>query len=322
MAYIGRDWDNTGTEVTKEDFKRMDAGIKANDEAITEQANQINVLYTKFLGDGIDLNTLITEQQGWVSNAVNSPFPNAEIRVKHINDYWILQEVTALELDGKPKKYNRFRMNNVWQDWQQIATTEQISVLNTRTLAPVLSNLIPDALYIGDEWTGICCVRSSEGTINMPPNCIIGIRYMRKLNEDNVAVYVDNTQNGDKWINTWNGSTWLGWQQIATTTKTSFLCTASSGYTIMSQNCYTKNDEFYINMRVKKTDGSAFNGELVVATKPFSTVSVDVGSAMGSVSSGSWTLPVNCFSVTGNSIVISTSQTTIQEIYLKIKGSV
>lgn len=44
MAYTGRDWDNTGTKVTKEDFKRMEKGIKANDSAITEQANQINAL--------------------------------------------------------------------------------------------------------------------------------------------------------------------------------------------------------------------------------------------------------------------------------------
>lgn len=44
MAYTDRDWDNTGTKVTKEDFKRMETGIKTNDAAITEQANQINVL--------------------------------------------------------------------------------------------------------------------------------------------------------------------------------------------------------------------------------------------------------------------------------------
>ena len=124
MAYIGRDWDNTGTKVTKEDFKRMETGIKNND-------NQINVL-------------------------------------------------------------------------------------NNRTLAPALSNVIPDALYIGDEWTGICCVRTDYGTVNAPPNCLIGVRTMKKLNSDNVIVYVDNTQNGESWKNTWNGTEWEGWQQIAT----------------------------------------------------------------------------------------------------------
>lgn len=44
MAYPDRDWDNTGTKVTKKDFKRIEKGIKANDTAITEQAKQINVL--------------------------------------------------------------------------------------------------------------------------------------------------------------------------------------------------------------------------------------------------------------------------------------
>ena len=139
MAYTGRDWDNTGTKVTKEDFKRMEAGIKNNDKAITEQATKI-------------------------------------------------------------KEHD-----------------DQINVLNNRTLAPALSNVIPDALYIGDEWTGISCVRTDHGTVNAPPNCLIGVRTMKKLNDDNVIVNIENTQNGEKWTNTWNGSTWLGWQQIATT---------------------------------------------------------------------------------------------------------
>lgn len=52
MAYTGRDWDNTGTKVTKEDFKRMETGIKNND-------NQINVLNSMF--EEIP----ITLQNGW-----------------------------------------------------------------------------------------------------------------------------------------------------------------------------------------------------------------------------------------------------------------
>lgn len=36
MAYLKRDWDNTDTKVTKDDFKRMENGIETNDLAVTE----------------------------------------------------------------------------------------------------------------------------------------------------------------------------------------------------------------------------------------------------------------------------------------------
>ena len=44
MSYTMRDWDNTGNEVTKDDFKRIEQGIAANDTAITANAEQINIL--------------------------------------------------------------------------------------------------------------------------------------------------------------------------------------------------------------------------------------------------------------------------------------
>lgn len=39
MAYQGRDWDNTGNDVTKEDFKRIENGIETNDLEIAKQKN-------------------------------------------------------------------------------------------------------------------------------------------------------------------------------------------------------------------------------------------------------------------------------------------
>lgn len=44
MSYTKRDWDNTGNEVTKADFIRIEDGIKNNDTVITEHENKINVL--------------------------------------------------------------------------------------------------------------------------------------------------------------------------------------------------------------------------------------------------------------------------------------
>lgn len=69
MAYTGRDWDNTGTKVTKEDFKRMETGIKSNDTAIAEQAikiedntNGINKLSNKLNVQKITYSNLLN---GW-----------------------------------------------------------------------------------------------------------------------------------------------------------------------------------------------------------------------------------------------------------------
>ncbi|WP_410495008.1 hypothetical protein QTL86_12720 [Cellulosilyticum sp. ST5] len=39
MAYQERDWDNTSNDVTKEDFKRIETGVKNNDLEITKQKN-------------------------------------------------------------------------------------------------------------------------------------------------------------------------------------------------------------------------------------------------------------------------------------------
>ena len=43
-----RDWDNTGNEVTKDDFKRIEQGIAANDTAITENTSQVSKLRGEF----------------------------------------------------------------------------------------------------------------------------------------------------------------------------------------------------------------------------------------------------------------------------------
>lgn len=49
-----------------------------------------------------------------------------------------------------------------------------------------------------------------------------------------------------------------GWEQIATTTKTSFLCTAKPGCAITNQDCYVLNGIAYINIDVVKSDGTVF----------------------------------------------------------------
>ena len=57
------------------------------------------------------------------------------------------------------------------------------------------------------------------------------------------------------------GGAWQFWEKIPTTTKTSFSCTAKVGYAIVSQNCYTLNGMAYINVAIKKTDGTVFEAQ-------------------------------------------------------------
>lgn len=65
---------------------------------------------------------------------------------------------------------------------------------------------------------------------------------------------------------------WQPWQQIATTTKTSFLCTANPGYTIVGQQCYTLNGEAHINVSVKRTDNQTITAQLMnPVTVPYGT---------------------------------------------------
>ena len=137
MAYTERDWDNTGTKVTKEDFERMETGIKNNDNAITEQAqkieentNQINVLsertvkYEKVLSS-INIDDVVEQCEGWVEGVTSSGSVSGNGYFKHMryafsNDY-AYQEFTHY---GTNVKLSRLKINGVWQPWQQIATTE------------------------------------------------------------------------------------------------------------------------------------------------------------------------------------------------------
>lgn len=155
MAYTGRDWDSTGTKVTKEDFKRIEKGIKNNDTAIAEQANkiedntnQINVLSNNGLnGSLVDGITLPTNM-----NNVNSPgqyevvwdttnisnFPpvtkgvtRLRIKVEKLIENMYRQEIELQEGVVASGVWYRSFVDGVWQPWQQIATTTNIPLIHS-----------------------------------------------------------------------------------------------------------------------------------------------------------------------------------------------
>lgn len=138
MAYIGRDWDNTGTKVTKDDFKRMDNGIKSNDAAITEQAakiadntNQINVLstdrgYLKARSLAVcDLNDIVETGYYCIrEGSSNMPYNNwgiLEVTHGSVAGNHVVQTYTLKNI--QQQRYYRVQSGTTWTEWQQIATT-------------------------------------------------------------------------------------------------------------------------------------------------------------------------------------------------------
>lgn len=147
MAYTDRDWDNTGTKVTKEDFKRIEKGIKANDTAITEQAKQINDCLKKVNRTNVDLNTIYnTGTEGFCIGCTNTPTGIDG----HFKDFYAqfqdngYQEFTTFD---QAEKYFRRRVYHKWSDWKQVATTKKDTIFNgdvtseqTITLSNALTN--------------------------------------------------------------------------------------------------------------------------------------------------------------------------------------
>lgn len=112
------------------------------------------------------------------------------------------------------------------------------------------------------------------------------------------------------------------WKEIATTEKISFNCTANTGYTIIEQLCYTLNGEFFITLRVKKTDGTAFGtSDNIVCTNPYSTQKAIVGSAIARVDPGAWNLQANTYQTTNN-IRVNTTNTSVNDVYITIRGGI
>ena len=65
-------------------------------------------------------------------------------------------------------------------------------------------------------------------------------------------------------------NSWSAWQQIATTTKTPFSCTAGVGFAITAQDCFTMNGMAYINVRVKKIDNTSIGaGQHFLVSNPY-----------------------------------------------------
>lgn len=76
MAYQKRDWDNTGTQVTQDDFKRIEDGIEVNDSYISEHDTKIqtNTELINVLKDSPDFSGTPTVQGQQIATTTKTPF--------------------------------------------------------------------------------------------------------------------------------------------------------------------------------------------------------------------------------------------------------
>lgn len=101
--------------------------------------------------------------------------------------------------------------------------------------------------------------------------------------------------------------------------KMPFTCTALSGYTIVSSNCFVQNKIAYINLRIEKIDGSSFSSDIQdIATVPHTPVSaVTALCAIGLSAGGALRTIEQCGIYTYNrSISIKPASTDTKSVYI------
>lgn len=171
---------------------------------------------------------------------------------------------------------------------------------------------------------------SSYNPLNWFPASVTGDRNDVEIKRysggvDYIKVKLSNVKIG-VWHGYYTEQTGLVWEKIATTTKTSFLCTAQAGCTIVSQNCYTLNGEFCIELRIKKIDGSTFiSGETVVAMLPLIPVAVYPCCVTARAGTSSWNLFAHAYIGTNKEIRVCCNNgisSGVTELFITCKGGV
>lgn len=145
------------------------------------------------------------------------------------------------------------RLNQLGDELQ-----EQINDLNNdrgylNTLGTTFSTAIKNGKYIVASDTD-CPDGSANST------WLIDVTQMNDsyVLQEAFCLYSPIGNTGKKYIRYTVNKVWQPWQPIATTTKTSFLCTAKPGCAITNQDCYVLNGIAYINIDVVKSDGTVF----------------------------------------------------------------
>lgn len=171
MAYEKRDWDNTGTSVTKSDFKRMEGGIEANDKRFNVLDNDRGYLVSK----EYDNFNIITNGKYLINHAspiADSPLPQV------VSSKWAL-DVTAIAVGIKQtatlvwsdtigyfsrgKAFTRIYVDGTWSAWIEVATVTKTNFTLTPTTGFEIEN--QDCYTMNGEFTISALFKRTDGGV-------------------------------------------------------------------------------------------------------------------------------------------------------------
>lgn len=262
------------------------AQVKAKEEELRQGIEDRGYL-SSFIS-GADLNTF-TQNGIYAYSRVSANRPSETYGYLFVSD-WGEGFCRQIAQDNDNHCYVRVMGDNVWSDWQQLATTEQIEVLSDKTKnwkslgyfyvtsEEELKNVI-DTIQT-DEKTNYELVLNI-GFMNSSITSVVG-----NTGGGQLAISGNITHDGRYGFQQAYGycikgkiltrslvnGIWSEWEVVATTTKTDILLTPSPEYSVVENRSCIINNIFYISCTVTKTDGSNFTPKQLhrVATYPSS----------------------------------------------------
>lgn len=266
MAYPKRDWDNTGNDVTKDDFKRIENGVEANDLEIAKQKNStIPGTLAKQIAD----NVVAIEEN---ANKINVLNETEKVYVLSRVDDGSSDRIAKYTLDITPGTNTIFKIRTGGSP-----TTTATSIQITDASNNVWIMKIQDTNVVDTMSNAIYTSFNAGGIYH-------------------VFFATRNSVNGCILVN-------VSHQYLA---KTIFTPTITTGITFNSQHCFTLNGLKYFNLDIKKTDDSAFvaNTQVqVLSGIGISTTGLKPFTAFGR-SGSAWDVAVNCYTNGSNLYVI------------------
>ncbi len=113
----------------------------------------------------------------------------------------------------------------------------------------------------------------------------------------------------------------FNWKSLTKNVRLPFTCSATETINITTQNNYVENDTFEINLKLRRAEDISFVN-MVVANIPldFAPSYYAVGTACGKGIDGDYDKIVNCFVGTDGGLRVLTTDTSIKEVILNVRG--
>lgn len=169
--------------------------------------------------------------------------------------------------NGVARWYRHFNGVN-WGTWQEISRNN-IDIIAGQT------DILSYAKTFKQHYTKT--VRCNSAVNNPLGSSAYNDFYYTIYGTDHINGYwniiASDILTGTIYTNVCTANVWGDWQQVATTTKTPFICTPYPGYTIHQQDCYKINNHVYINVWVKPDSyGFTPNSQRACFSSPYFNV--------------------------------------------------